>query len=142
MSFIDQAPDALEEQDPSTSKTSSRGKTWLVIGSLRLGTKRTDDELNKRAAFILAHPEMYSPHARAKRIKWEYYDHKFVMTTSDIVIGLGYSMRTAQRMLQTAREKLEKNKNDIVSVAEFCYFYKLNEREIRMRIVPKPAGEE
>lgn len=127
----------LEPEQPA--KKSPHLKTWLVIGTMRYGTKKTEDELNKQAKKILADPTTYSLDARGKRKLYQYYDWKFVVHTADLMHALEVSERQAQRLLQIAREKLKKNKNDYVTVKEFCDLHKINEKETRRKITMRPG---
>lgn len=134
---ISQQNENMESEEPA--KRSSRLKTWLVIGTMRYGTKKTEDELNKRAKRILDNPSDYSPFAMGKRKLYEYYDYKFVIHTSDLMHALEVSERHAQRLLQITRKKLNKNKNDYVTVKEFCDLHKINELETRRKITRRPS---
>lgn len=59
---------------------------------------------------------------------------KFVITTKDVIQVLDLNVRTAQRLLQKTRAELGKQKNDYVTVKEFCQANKFNEGEFRQRM--------
>lgn len=59
---------------------------------------------------------------------------KFVISTKDIIRVLELNIRTAQRLLQKTRAVLNKEKNDFVTVREFCRVNKFNEGEFRQRL--------
>jgi hypothetical protein len=59
---------------------------------------------------------------------------KFVITTKDIINVLDLNIRTAQRLLQKTRTTLNKEKNDYVTVKEFCEVNKFDEGEFRSRM--------
>ena|SRR5687768_8652439 len=59
---------------------------------------------------------------------------KFVITTKDIIKVLDLNVRTAQRLLQRTRTALDKEKNDYVTVREFCMVNKFDENEFQQRL--------
>ena len=59
---------------------------------------------------------------------------KFVITTKDIIKVLDLNIRTAQRLLQKTRTALDKEKNDYVTVKEFCAVNRFDESEFRTRM--------
>ena len=59
---------------------------------------------------------------------------KFVITTRDIIKVMQLNVRTAQRLLQKTRTRLRKEKNDYVTVKEFCSVNKFNEAEFQERL--------
>ena len=59
---------------------------------------------------------------------------KFVITTKDIIKVLDLNIRTAQRLLQKTRTALDKEKNDYVTVKEFCEVNRFDESEFRTRM--------
>jgi hypothetical protein len=60
---------------------------------------------------------------------------KFVISTRDIIKVLQLNVRTAQRLLQKTRVALRKEKNDYVTVKEFCKVNKFNEGEFQERLM-------
>ena len=59
---------------------------------------------------------------------------KFVISTRDLIQVLQLNVRTAQRLLQKTRLALHKEKNDFVTVKEFCRVNKFNEGEFQERL--------
>jgi hypothetical protein len=59
---------------------------------------------------------------------------KFVISTRDIIKVLELNVRTAQRLLQKTRVALRKEKNDFVTVKEFCRVNKFDEGEFQERL--------
>lgn len=59
---------------------------------------------------------------------------KFLISTRDIIKVLQLNVRTAQRLLQKTRVALRKEKNDYVTVKEFCRVNKFNEGEFQERL--------
>lgn len=108
---------------------------WCVIGDIRYGSKESEAVLQERAAEILAHPEAFTWGMLAKRKYFHYFDYKVNIFSDDIAHACGCSKRTAQRLLQKARKLLQKPKNGMITIKEFCKLNKLDEKEIRMKIV-------
>ena len=56
---------------------------------------------------------------------------RLVIHAKDVQRITGRTIRTAQLMLQRIREYYHKRQNDFVTVAEFCHYYKMNEKDVR-----------
>jgi hypothetical protein len=59
---------------------------------------------------------------------------RLVIHTNDITKILGINIRTAQRLLQTIREELGRNKKDYVSIREFAQYVNLGEEEVKQNL--------
>jgi transposase-like protein len=59
---------------------------------------------------------------------------RLVIHTNDITKILGINIRTAQRLLQTIREELGRNKKDYVSIREFAQYVNLAEEEVKKNL--------
>ncbi|OQP44591.1 hypothetical protein A4H97_09490 [Niastella yeongjuensis] len=59
---------------------------------------------------------------------------RLVIHTNDITKILGINIRTAQRLLQSIRESLGRNKKDYVSIKEFALYVHLGEEEVRQNL--------
>lgn len=56
---------------------------------------------------------------------------RIVIHSSDVAILMGIHNRTARRLLNKIRKKLEKEMNEPVSVGQFCIYTGLPENEVR-----------
>jgi hypothetical protein len=59
---------------------------------------------------------------------------RLVIHTNDITRILGINIRTAQRLLQSIRESLGRNKKDYVSIREFADYVHLSEEEVKQNL--------
>jgi hypothetical protein len=59
---------------------------------------------------------------------------RLVIHTDDITKILGINIRTAQRLLQTIRETLGRQKKDYVSIREFAEYVHLEEDEVKKNL--------
>jgi transposase-like protein len=59
---------------------------------------------------------------------------RLVIHTNDITKILGINIRTAQRLLQTIRETLGRQKKDYVSIREFAEYVHLAEDEVKKNL--------
>ena len=53
-----------------------------------------------------------------------------VIYSKDVANITGKSKRTCRNMLRTVRESLGKNKNQLITVKEFCFIYGLEEEHV------------
>lgn len=105
-------------------------KIWCSIGDLNYGTSKTDKELEKRAEYILMHPEIFR--AMHKRKEYQEWERQVVITAKNIMHVLDKSERTAQRLLNDARKKPRRG---YITIKEFCYLNKLDEVTVRKKII-------
>jgi hypothetical protein len=59
---------------------------------------------------------------------------RLVIHTNDITKILGINIRTAQRLMQSIRESLGRNKKDYVSIREFADYVHLAEEEVKQNL--------
>ena len=55
--------------------------------------------------------------------------------SKDIVCITGKSIRSCQRILQQIRNHYQKNKNQSVSIEEFCLYTGLDMEQVRRRLI-------
>lgn len=116
----------------TTAENFNQSKIWAVVGDIQYGAPETPAILQQRAdEFLAQRRPMYK---RGPNFRVAMHSH-------DIVYALDLSLRQAQRILQQDRKSLKKQKNDYVTVEEFCVLHRLDEKTIRKKLAEKYGGE-
>lgn len=104
---------------------------WCVIGSMYYGHPTTDTILEARAQMWR---DMHPPDPRGTRMYKRDDEYIVTMFAHDLMRVLPCSERTAYRLLQETRVKMNKHKRYYVTVEEWCFINEYPEHIMRKKL--------
>jgi hypothetical protein len=117
-------------EDPENNKFIS-DQIWCVIGAIYYGLEASERLLDRNAQkWIDANP----PDPRGIRMYKRGENYVATMFTRDLMRVLGVSERTAQRLLEKTRVRLNKDKRYYVTVEEYCIINEYPEHIMRKKL--------